>query len=154
MTNLRRVMMKWQDGVRTATLVKSPFRPVGTVAYRISEMGIRGLIVVRNTLKLISFFIFLFNMMMLLLLITAHDNTTTHTDALSLSLTLPPSLTCRRTKQIPIIGKGLRILWFLAQILTLPLLLLLHLRIEILRSSVKSSMTEWEWWYFTISVCK
>lgn len=36
--------MQWKDGVRTATLVKSPFRPIGTATYRISHQGIRGLL--------------------------------------------------------------------------------------------------------------
>ena len=153
LTSIYRVMMKWQNGVRTATLVKSPFRPVGTVSYRISEMGIRGLIVVRITVKLISYLIFLFNSIIFFL--DFLDNT--HTLSLSIYLTLPLSLSIsltlntyisvlvsfspslslstalafRRIKRLLIVGKGLQILWLPARTWVLTLILLLQLQLPI-----------------------
>ena len=42
-------MMAWRDGERVATLIKSPFRPVGSAPYRITQQGVRGIQVCVST---------------------------------------------------------------------------------------------------------
>jgi len=50
-----RVMMQYgRDGQREATLIKSPFRPVGTATYRICEQGVRGLLIDKNRKRSIT----------------------------------------------------------------------------------------------------